>query len=152
MSTEQMFIQANINKISKSECKQMLKKAIEMDNTNVIVALTHRVKNIKSLAFAFIKEENTDALRRLMTYYSVKTKVKYAMLDLALENQKMYLTNAVINIVGSKVEYHYFYDYIKYPKVTTPTKLSKNLVKKTTTMISGVFTSSMLPPDDLFAF
>lgn len=135
-STNQVFIQKSINNTSKVECKHLLKKAVDMNNTPVIVHLTHRIKNIKSLALDFIKEGNITALNRLMVYYKVKTNVKYAMLDTAIETEKIWITNAVVNIVGDKVEYNYFNNYVK-----TPT------TKATTIAISG---HSMLPSGDLF--
>jgi hypothetical protein len=149
-STNQVFIKESINKISKTECKHLLKKAVEMNNTHMIVHLTHKVKNIKSLALDFIKEENTTALNRLMVYYKVKKNIKYMMLDTAIETRKMRLLNAIVNIVGSEVEYNYFYNYIKCPNVKTPTKLSKAMVKSSTIVISGHFEHSMLPSGDLF--
>ena len=140
-SEDQQFIQTSISKINKTVSKKMLKKAIQTNNVDLITALTTKVKNIKILAFDFIKEENIEALNRLMLYYKIKTNVKYTMLDIAISSQKMHLTNAVINIVGSKVEYNYFHKYQK-PSVTKPTPMVK---------ISGRFNHSMLPSGDLFS-
>jgi hypothetical protein len=149
-STDATFIRDNINKTTKSDRKHLLKKAVEINNTLLIINLVKKISDIKSLIFALIKEEKIEALHRLLIYYKIKNHMKYTLLDNAISMGNKQIIDAVIHIVGSRVEYNYFFKYCKYPVTSRNTKMRTN--RPAGKSIAGSFTHSMLTPGDLFYF
>lgn len=115
-SNDPAFISESIDKISKSDIRQLLIHAANSNNETLIDILVEKLKNPKSVAMSLLSQGNATGFKNLMPHYGkIKNKLKYDLLSKAIDSQMMYLVDAVVSVVGDDVEEHFFNDFDKPP-------------------------------------